>query len=170
MWIGTYEDWSPAEQREWDRDMEELENNRIMKELNAIEASSKTWKEWAMYNPLYEAYLIGQDNPLTLTVYLSKNVPVRMDVERNRLFEMTYPMFKEVHKTLQRRFPKGTTQIKLQVSSRQYEDVKYTCYCTPKTWSYTVMEEIVQALTEQLNEGQDLCPGIIIKPSIIKIK
>ena len=25
MWIGGYDDWTPAEQREWDRDLAELE-------------------------------------------------------------------------------------------------------------------------------------------------
>ena len=24
MWIGGYDDWTPAEQREWDRDIEEM--------------------------------------------------------------------------------------------------------------------------------------------------
>ena len=25
MWIGGYDDWTPAEQREWDRDQEEMQ-------------------------------------------------------------------------------------------------------------------------------------------------
>lgn len=25
MWVGGYSDWTPAEQREWDRDLKELE-------------------------------------------------------------------------------------------------------------------------------------------------
>ena len=168
MWIGGYSDWTPAEQREWDRDLEEIEDRKKQQELNAIKAESKTWKEWALYNPLYEAYLIGQDNPLTLTVYLCKNSPVRSDVERNRLFEMTYPIYLEVNKALQRRFPKGTSQIKLQVSSWEYEDVEYIRYFTPQSWSYTVMEDIVKGLYEQLIPPRDLCPGIVIKPSSIK--
>ena len=173
MWIGGYSDWTPAEQREWDRDLEE--NERLLeerkkqqeKELNAIKAKSKTWKEWALFNPLYKASLIGQDNPLTLTVFLHKNSPVRTDVDRDLLFEMGYPMFKEVDKTLRRRLPKGTTQIKLQVNSRQYNHVEYTRYCTPATWSFTVMEDILQGLTEQLNDVQDLSRGLIIKPFFI---
>ena len=174
MWIGGYSDWTPAEQREWDRDLEE--NERLMeerekqrvRELKAMKADSKTWKEWALFNPFYKAFLIGKDHPLTLTVYLDKNSPVRSDVERNMLFEMTYPMYIEVDKTLRRRLPIGTSQIKLQVSSRKYNHVEYVCYCTPKTWSYTVMEEILQGLTEQLSPPQDLSHGIIIKPSFIK--
>ena len=58
MWIGGYDDWTPAEQRDWDRGLEE--NARWMAEkkaeeeraLNAIEADSKTPEEWARDNPL----------------------------------------------------------------------------------------------------------------------
>ena len=28
MWLGGYSDWTPAEQREWDRDLKELEAER----------------------------------------------------------------------------------------------------------------------------------------------
>jgi len=32
MWVGEYDDWTPAEQREWDRDIEELEAEREQRE------------------------------------------------------------------------------------------------------------------------------------------
>ena len=34
MWTGGYSDWTPAEQREWDRDLEELETERAQRDLN----------------------------------------------------------------------------------------------------------------------------------------
>ena len=32
MWVGGYDDWTPAEQREWDRDLEELEREQEERE------------------------------------------------------------------------------------------------------------------------------------------
>ena len=32
MWVGGYSDWTPAEQREWDRDLAELETERKLRE------------------------------------------------------------------------------------------------------------------------------------------
>ena len=32
MWIGTYEDWTPAERREWDRDLAIMEAEREQRE------------------------------------------------------------------------------------------------------------------------------------------
>ena len=127
-----------------------------------------SWKEWALYNPLYKAYLTAGGNPLTYKVSLYENSPVRCDVERNMLFEVGNPMYTEVNKTLRQRLPKGiTTQIKLQVCSKQYKTVEYTCYCTSETWSYTIMNEILEGLNEQLIPPQDLTQGLIIKPSFV---
>lgn len=172
MYIGGYSDWTPAEQREWDRDWKE-ENERLLeerkkqqeRELNAIKAESKTWKEWALFNPLYKAFLIGDDGPLTLTLYLDKNSPVRTDVDRNLLFEMSYPMFLEVTKALRRKFPKKTKEIKFQARSRQDKTREFIRYCTPKTWSITVIEDILEGL--RIQSPQDLSEGLIIEPSLI---
>ena len=35
MWVGGYSDWTPAEQRELDRDIAELEAEREERELKA---------------------------------------------------------------------------------------------------------------------------------------
>lgn len=32
MWIGGYSDWTPGEQREWDRHLEELEAERAQRD------------------------------------------------------------------------------------------------------------------------------------------
>lgn len=73
MWIGGYDDWTPAEQRDWDRDMEEnaklyeerqkqkerelnekekkeqvtLKADNALKEPNEKECETKTWMDWA---------------------------------------------------------------------------------------------------------------------------
>ena len=176
MWIGGYDDWTPAEQRDWDRGLEE--NARWMAEkkaeeeraLNAIPADSKTWKEWATDNPMYKACVSvnGGYRSHDYTVWLYENSPVRRDVNRDMLFEVGNPIYQAFH--LPRRIPKGTSQIRLQVSSYQYETVEYICYCTPETWSYTVMEEILHGLNDQLTPPQDLSKGLKIKLSFVKEK
>ena len=175
MWIGGYDDWTPAEQRDWDRGLEE--NARWMEEkkaeeeraLNAIPADSKTWKEWATDNPLYKACVSvnGGYRSHDYTVWLYENSPVRRDVKRDLLFEVGNPIYQAFH--LPRRIPQGTSQIRLHVSSYQYKNVEYTCYCTPETWSYTVMEEILHGLNEQLTPPQDLNKGLKIKLSFVKL-
>ena len=40
--------------------------------------------------------------------------------------------------------------------------------CTPDTWSYTVMDEILEALNEQLSMKQDLNRGLLLQLSFIK--
>lgn len=39
MWVGGYDDWTPEEQREWDRDLEELERERAKRDLKDKQTS-----------------------------------------------------------------------------------------------------------------------------------
>lgn len=41
MWVGGYSDWTLAEQREWERDLEELKAEREQKDLNDILTSDE---------------------------------------------------------------------------------------------------------------------------------
>ena len=41
MWVGGYDDWTPAEQREWDRDLEELKTECGEKYLNDTPTSDE---------------------------------------------------------------------------------------------------------------------------------
>ena len=52
MWIGGYDDWTPAEQREWDRDLAELETERKPRESpmktdtnneNTVKSDTRPW-------------------------------------------------------------------------------------------------------------------------------
>ena len=52
MWVGGYSDWTPAEQREWDRDLAELETERKPRESpiktetnneNTVKSNTRTW-------------------------------------------------------------------------------------------------------------------------------
>ena len=57
MWIGGCEDWKPAEQREWDRDLAELEAEREQREsvMKAENEDKLSWLEMAIDYPLFKA-------------------------------------------------------------------------------------------------------------------
>ena len=165
MWIGGYSDWTPAEQREWDKDLEDYEKEI---ELNITEVEPKTPREWAWFNPLYKAYIIERDNPHVYNVVFSDSYSVRTDVVRDIPLEVGYAVFAEFDPILRQQLPKGTSQMKLQVNSRKYNHVEYTCYCTPATWSFTVMEEIMEGLNEQLISPIVLALGLDIQVSFVK--
>ena len=194
MWFGGYDDWTPAEQRDWDRDMEE--NARLHKEKEIEEQLSKekqqeplkeekqqqttskgvadrkeeketkTWMDWAFEDPLYKATFTQLANTHAYSVNLVPQKPVHSDVPRNLAFETVNPLYQGLDAILKKEKPVST--IKIHVSSREHVYVYYTCYCTPDTWSYTVMDEILEELNEQLSMKQNLNRGLLIQLSFIK--
>ena len=64
----------------------------------------------------------------------------------------------------QQKTPK-TTLIKVKTSSREHFNVAYTCEFTLDQWSYTTMDEIIEALAEQLTMKQDLNRGLLMSLS-----
>ena len=196
MWFGGYNDWTPAEQRDWDRDMEE--NARLYKERQwekeieeqlskeekplkeekqqqmiskgatdrKEEKETKTWMDWAFEDPLYKAMFTRLANTHAYSVNLIPQTPVHSDVARNLIFEVVNPLYQGLDAILSQH--KDNSTIKIHVSSREHVYVYYTCYCTPDTWSFTVMDEILQGLNEQLSMKQNLNRGLLIQLSFIK--
>ena len=198
MWIGTYDDWTPAEQRDWDRDMEENERlyeerqkqkeqakvEEVKQELVAVKeekkqlskdvtekapekaTETKSWMDWAFEDPLYKATFTRLGDTHAYSVQLLEQTPVHSDVARNLVFEVVNPLYQGLDSILKKE--QGLSTIKIQVSSREHFYVHYTCYCTPETWSYTVMDEILEGLNEQLSMKQNLNRGLLIQLSFIK--
>ena len=177
MWIGGYDDWTPAEQRDWDRDMEEnarlYEERQKQKEQTTSKevkeqkaGETKTWMDWAFEDPLYEATFTRLGDTNAYAVYLIEQTPTHSDVPRNLVFEVVNPLYQGLDAILNKQ--KDLSTIKIHVSSREYVHVYYTCYCTPGTWSYTVMDEILEALNEQLSMKQNLNQGLLVQLSFIK--
>ena len=194
MWIGTYDDWTPAEQRDWDRDMEENarlyeerqkerelkektreeqplkevkeERKELCKDVTEKANETKTWKEWAFEDPLYKATFTRLGDSHAYSANLIPQTPVHSDVARNLVFEVVNPLYQGLDAILKKE--QGLSTIKIQVSSREHFYVHYTCYCTPDTWSFTVMDEILQGLDEQLSMKQNLNRGLLIQLSFIK--
>lgn len=65
-------------------------------------------------------------------------------------------------RSLRREKKPSTTPIKVQVSSREQGDVTYVCEFSPDTWSYTTMDEITEALADQLTMKQNLNGGLLM--------
>ena len=55
MWIGGYDDWTPAEQREWDRDLEEMKAEREQREREAKNEDKLSWMELALDYQTFKA-------------------------------------------------------------------------------------------------------------------
>ena len=135
-----------------------------MKDPKATE--TKTWKDWAFEDPLYKATFTRLGETNAYAVQLIEQTPVHPDVVRNAVFEVGTPLYQGLDAILNKQQDLST--IKIQVSSRQHVHVRYTCYCTPTTWSYNVMQEIVDGLNEQLSMKQDLNRGLLLQLSFIK--
>ena len=124
------------------------------------------WMDCAFEDPLYKATFTRLGETNAYTVQLLEQTPVHSTVPRNLVFEMVTPLYQGLDAILNKQQDLST--IKIQVSSRQHIHVRYTCYCTPTTWSYNVMHEIVEGLTEQLSMKQDLNRGLLLQLSFIK--
>ena len=176
MWIGGYDDWTPAEQRGWDRDLAELEWDHDEKEQTTLKeeplkeeqtaCEAKTWMDWALDDPLYKATFTQLGETNAYAVHLIEQTPVHLDVAWNLCFEVVNPLYQGLDVILNKQ--KDLSAIKIQASSREHVHVYYTCYCTPETWSYTVMDEILERLNEQLSMKQDLNRGLLLQLSFIK--
>ena len=124
------------------------------------------WMDCAFEDPLYKATFTRLGETNAYTVQLLEQTPVHSDVTRNLVFEVAYPLYQGLDDILKKQ--QGLSTIKIQVSSRQHVHVRYICYCTPETWSFTVVKDIVEGLTEQLSMKQDLNRGLLLQLSFIK--
>ena len=165
MWIGGYNDWTPAEQREWDKDLEDYKKEI---ELNIEYTEPRTPRERACFDLLYSAYVHEGDKPHVYDIVFSDNYPVQWEVERDIPLEVGVAVYFEFDPIFRRQLSKDVSQIKLQVNSRKYPHVEYTCYCTPATWLFTVMEEIIKGLNEQKAPLKALTLGFVIRVSFVK--
>ena len=118
MWIGGYDDWTPAEQREWDRDLEEMQAESEQREREA--------KNEDKLIPKLETDLYAVD--------LKRQTPSKQG-DRNLVFEVVYPLYQGLNAILEQRKTPKTSLIKIETSSREHNKVSYTCECTPDQWS-----------------------------------
>jgi len=176
MWVGGYDDWTPAEQREWDRDIAELEAQREEgtleaerkeKELRSENEENLHWLELAIDDPLYKVTYTRVFGSNMYVMDITQHSPSK-EGARNLDFEVMYPMYHGLTDIIEKRKTLKTTEIKIEASSREHWDVTYTCEFSPKQWSYSKMDEIMYALAEQLTMKQNLNRGLMMSLSFHK--
>ena len=124
--VGGYSNWTPAEQREWDRDLEKLEAERDEQELNETEKVEKTiqqngdnqelsWLELAIDFPLFHVTYrrIGGTDMYVIDL---KQVSQTQPGVQNWDFEVVYPLYQGLNEILQLRKTPKTTLTKIEVS------------------------------------------------------
>ena len=136
MWIGGYSDWTPAEQREWDRDIEELWAEREQRERTETPAIEKrgedlSWFTMANDFPLFQATYTRVDSMDLYVVDLKQQTP-RKPGTRNLEFEVVYPLYHGLDKIIKERTSGSTSLIKIEASSRENAGVTYTCEFSPE--------------------------------------
>jgi len=92
MWVGGYDDWTPAEQREWDRDLAELEvPSKETTEVLCDKSDTKHWMELAFEDPLFK---VTCNSVWGSNIYIVeiKQQPPAIVGERNLEFEIVFPM------------------------------------------------------------------------------
>ena len=173
MWVGGYDDWTPAEQREWHRDLEELERERAQRDLKDKQTShvepqtnheDLSWFTMAIDYPLFKATYTKIGDTDLYVVDLKRQTTTKPGV-RNLVFEVVYPLYHGLNAVIEQRKTPKTSLIKIQTSSREHVEVTYTCECTPDKWSYNTMDKISEALADQLTMKQNLDRGLMMNLS-----
>ena len=151
MWVGGYSDWTPAEQRESDRDLEKLEVEREQRE-NVMKAENKdklSLLEMAIDYQLFNATYTRVKGTNLYVVYLNKVSPSK-EGTCNLDFEVVYPLYHGLNDIIETRKTPKITLIQMETFSREHFDVTDTCEFSPDQWSYATMDEITEALEDQL--------------------
>ena len=157
MWIGTYEDWTPAERREWDRDLEKMEAEREQRKA----MNQENWRTLALEDPMFQVRsteVIG----LNLYVFDITQKPPTQEGVRNLDFEIVYPIYHELNEIIEKTKPAKATRLKIRTSSREYWKAVYTCEFPMDQWCYNKVDEITEKLAEQLTMNQNLNLGLLL--------
>ena len=161
MRVGTYDAWTPAEQSEWDKDLEERWTKHEQKEREMY-PENKENLHWM--TPLFKVSYTQIFGSTLYMVDITQKPPSKEGV-RNMDFEIVYPIYHGLNDIIELTKPFKTSQIKIKVSSREHWHVIYTCEFRVDRWSYNKMDEIMDGLADQLTMKQDLNGGLLIQLS-----
>ena len=169
MWIGGYDNWTPAEQCEWDRDLEENErlyDEREKQKESKMNKEEKTpefhWMELALDDPLYE---VSHAHAVGTHLYSFDFIP-RKPMKagaRNIHFELVYPLYKKMTDIIEATKQAKTSRIKVLASSREHWDIVFVKEFPADQWTYNEMDNIVEGLAEQLSRRQNLNGGLLVQ-------
>ena len=165
MWVGGYDDWTPAEQREWDRDLAALEAPRKEnepKETGGDKSVTQHWMELAIDDPLFKVTCKSVWGANMYIVEIKQQSPTMVG-ERNMDFEVVYPFYMALTEVIEKKTTPRTTTIKLRASSREYWDAVYENEFSPSQWGYQIMDDILEGLADELTMKQDLNRGLLVR-------
>ena len=128
------------------------------------EKSSNDWVELAIEDPLFKVTLVRVWDSNMYVVSITQQPPSKAG-ERNLEFEIVYPIYKALTEVTERKTTPKTTIIQLRASAREYCDAFYRGEFSPKQWCYQNMDEIMEALADQLTMKQNLNGGLLIQLS-----
>ena len=164
MRVGGYSDWTPAEQREWDRDIEKLEAESEERELKTENENKLHRLELAIDDPLFKAAYTRVFGSNLYVVDITQHPPSKEGV-RNLDFEIVYRLYHGLNDIIETSKTPKTTYITIKVSSREHLDVTYKCEFSLHQCSYYKMDEITEALADQLTMKQNLNRGLLMSLS-----
>jgi len=78
-------------------------------------------------------------------------------------FEVVYPFYMALTEVIEKKTTPRTTNIKLRASSREYWDAVFEGEFSPTQWGYQKMDEILEALADELTMKQDLNGGLLVR-------
>jgi len=163
MWVGGYNDWTHAEQREWDRDLAELEApSKETTEVLCDKSDTKHWMELAFEDPLFK---VTCNSVWGSNIYIVeiKQQPPTIVGERNMDFEIVYPFYMALTEVIEKKRTSRTVTIKLRASSREHWDAVHECEFSTTQWGYQKMDDILEALADELTMKQDLNRGLLVR-------
>ena len=123
--------------------------------------------ELGLDDPLFKATFTRLGDTNAYTVNLQEQSP-NQHGDRNLVYEVVYPLYEGLNELIEQGKTPNTSLITIRASSREHVGVTFSCHCTPDTWSYTTMDEIMEGLNDQLSMKQNLNRGLLIQLSFIK--
>ena len=164
MRVGTYEDWTPAEQ--WDKDLEEMwtKHEQTERALYPENKANLHRIELALDDPLLKVVYTRIFGANLYVIDITQNPPSKEGV-RNMDFEIAYPLYHGLNDIIELTKTSKTSQIKIKAFSREHWDVVYTCEFRVDQWSYNKMDEIMEGLADQLTMKQNLNGGLLMQLS-----
>ena len=164
MWVGGYDDWTPAEQREWDRDLAALESPSQENEPKETvgEKRDQVWMTLAKDYPLFKVTCKSVWGANIYIVEIKQQSAI-LEGERNMDFEVVYPFYMALTEVIEKKTTPRTTTIKLRASSREHWDAVYESEFCPMQWGYQKMDDILEGLADELTMKQDLNRGLLVR-------
>ena len=106
-------------------------------------------------------YNVTYTTALGTSVYaldLTENPPSK-EGARNMDFEVVFPFYTCVSEIIEKLKTSTMGMLKIDISSREHRVMEYTCEFPLGKWSYTKMDEIMDALADQLTMKENLNRG-----------